>query len=221
MRSSMGAQAERGAILRWVVGLIFGLPIAIVLGLNLSFQLPGKAPVPDPAATVGYFAYGSNMNDRYFTRVRGIDRAQSRMAALADYAVTFDLDGMPPLEPAFANLTAAPGAMAYGVYHRLREDEFARIIDSEGDAYAIRDVTVTFQDGSTAQARTLISKPSLVTPALPSRRYLNYMHEAALHYEMPPEVVERYDPAQGAYFPVLSECFGALIQTAVWVFART
>ena len=36
MRSSMGAQAERGAILRWVVGLIFGLPIAIVLGLNLS-----------------------------------------------------------------------------------------------------------------------------------------------------------------------------------------
>ena len=217
----MGTRRQGGAILRWLAGLIIGLPLAVVLGVNLYIQLPGQPPVPDAAATVGYFAYGSNMNDRYFTRVRGIHRAESRMAALADDAVTFNLDGMPPLEPAFANLAAAPGATAYGVYHRLREDELARIIGSEGDSYAIREVTVSFQDGSTAQARTLISAPSLTTPALPSRRYLNYMHEAALRYEMPPEVIERYDPAQGAYIPVISECFGALIQTAVWVFART
>ena len=32
--------------------------------------------------------------------------------------------------------------------------------------------------------------------------------------------VYRYDPQRGAYLPVLSEFFGALIQTAVWVFAR-
>ena len=208
-------------LLRRLFGLSITLPIVFVVGVNLYIQLPGRPPAPDPAATVGYFAYGSNMNDRYFTRVRGIHRAASQMAALPDYTVTFNLEGMSALEPAFANLQAKSGATAYGVYHRLSSDELSRIIGSEGDSYDVRDVTVTFRDGTTALAKTLVSPPSLETPALPSRRYLAYMHEAALHYDLPPHVVAQYDPAQGAYIPILSECFGAVIQTAVWLFART
>ena len=54
----------------------------------------------------------------------------------------------------------------------------------------------------------------------PSRRYLAYMHEAALTYGMPPEIVERYNPDKGVYVPVISELLGAAMHTAVWVFAR-
>lgn len=178
--------------------------------------------LPEPSAEVveGYFAYGSNMNDRYFTRVRGITRTSSEMASLPDYAVKFNLSGIPILEPSFANLVPEQGSTAYGVFHRLPSGELDRILGSEGESYTVRLVTVYLNDGSTAMAKTLISDPSLDSPISPSKRYLNYMYEAAETYNMPQEVVERYNPGQGAYIPVVSECFGAVIHTAVWVSAR-
>jgi len=160
------------------------------------------------------------MNDRYFTRVRGIVRSSSELASLPDHKVAFNLNGIASLEPSFANLAPEEGATAYGVFHQLPAGELERIVGSEGDNYAVRDVTVQLEDGSTAIAKTLISKPSLELPVTPSSRYLGYMHEAALHYDMPDDLIERYDPDKGVYIPVVSDIFGATMQTAVWVFAR-
>ncbi|PLW67783.1 gamma-glutamylcyclotransferase family protein [Pseudohalioglobus lutimaris] len=206
--------------LKWLVGLCIGVPASFVLGVNLYIQLPPQSPEPHLESVVGYFAYGSNMNDRYFTRVRGIVRSSSEMASLPDYEVAFNLNGIPSIEPSFANLAPAKGGRAYGVFHRLPAGELERVLGSEGDSYNVRTVTVYLKDGSTAIAKTLISDPSLELPVTPSKRYLGYMHEAALAYDMPPEIIARYNPDQGAYIPVVSELFGAAMHTGVWVFAR-
>lgn len=206
--------------LRWFLALFFIAPVCFILGINLMITLPPLPAVPSEGETVAYFAYGSNMNNRYFTRIRGITRVSSEIASLPGYAVRFNLDGIAVLEPSFANLSAEEGATAYGILHHLPTGEFSKIIGSEGDSYNVHEVTVFRRDGSTVTARTLISDPSLDIPETPSRRYLGYMHEAAQTYDMPPEVIERYNPANGAYVPVVSELFGVAMHTMVWITAR-
>jgi len=216
----MAREQRPRALLRWCLAMLIIAPACFVLGINLVITLPPHPAIPSADGTIAYFAYGSNMNDRYFTRIRGITRMSSEVASLPGYAVRFNLDGIAVLEPAFANLAAEDGATAYGILHHLPTGEFSKIVGSEGDSYNIHDVSVVRSDGSTVTARTLISEPSLDTPEVPSRRYLGYMHEAAQAYDMPAEVIDRYNPENGAYVPVVSELFGAAMHTMVWVTAR-
>lgn len=208
------------SLLRWSLVLCFLVPALCVLSINLWVAQPALPPEPATGETIAYFAYGSNMNDRYLTRVRGVTRTSSEIATLPGYAVRFNLGGFDELEPSFANLSPEPDAVAYGIMHRLPSGEFEKISGSEGGGYNVRDVTVFLRDGSAVFAKTLISKPSLDQPAIPSRRYLSYLHEAAEIYDFPPEVINAYDPQKGAYVPVISEAFGAAILTVVWVNAR-
>ena len=205
---------------RWLLSLSFLIPGAFVLGLNVWFTFPATSPDASVPPDVVYFAYGSNMNDRYLTRVRGVTRHSSEAAKLSGFEVRFNLEGMTFLEPAFANLSPKPGHVAYGVVHRLPTDQFNKIIGSEGPGYGLRDVQVVLADGSTLIAKTLISKPTLSQEASPSRRYLSFLHEAATDYAFPEAHVHRYNPDNGAYMPVVSELFGAAIQTVVWITAR-
>ena len=216
----MATKQRPRALLRWCLALLVIAPACFVLVINLMITLPPHPAIPSADGTVAYFAYGSNMNDRYFTRIRGITRVSSELASLPGYAVRFNLDGIAGLEPAFANLAAEDGATAYGILHRLPAGELSKIVGSEGDSYNVHEVTVYRRDGSTVTAKTLVSDPSLDIPETPSRRYLGYMHEAAQTYGMPTEVIDRYDPENGAYIPVVSELFGAAMHTMVWITAR-
>ena len=205
---------------RWLLSLSFLIPGTFVLGLNIWFTFPAPPPNSSVPADVVYFAYGSNMNDRYFTRVRGVTRHSSEVAKLPGFEVRFNLEGMTLLEPAFANLSAKSGQVAYGVVHRLPTDQFKKIIASEGPGYGVRDVQVELTDGSTVIAKTLISEPTLSQDGTPSQRYLSFLHEAATDYAFPEAHIHRYNPDNGAYLPVVSELFGAAIQTVVWITAR-
>ena len=205
---------------RWILAIAIVVPASFVLAINLLVSLPAHPPVPSAGEAIAYFAYGSNMNDRYFTRVRGVTRVSSESATLPGFAVRFNLSGIDGLEPSFANLAAEDSAIAYGILHRLPTGEFSKIVGSEGDSYDVREVTVFLPDGTSVTAKTLISTPSLDKPVLPSSRYLSYLHEAAIAYNFPKDVVERYDPKRGAYVPVVSDVFGASIQTVVWLSAR-
>lgn len=215
---------NRGNLLRhhWraLLAVVCVSPLLFILSINLLIQRPPLPPEPSEAPTIAYFAYGSNMNARYLTRVRGVTRVSSEGGVLQDYAVSFDLGGISGIEPAFANLAPGPGSTAHGVVHQLSADEFDKIVGSEGSNYEVQEVEVQLHSGSTVIARTLISAPSLAAPTLPSRRYLGYLHEAAIDYDFPPQVVETYNPANGAYIPVLSEVAGAVIHTMVWLAAR-
>lgn len=209
--------------LRWlklsVIFLLLPLLVSqVALGWYMS-EPESIVPAVD-APMVNYFAYGSNMNDRYFTRVRGISRYASSSATLAGYQVSFDVEGIPWIEPSFANLTAARGSTAYGVVHQIRADDFDRITDSEGGSYKVIEVAVLLPDGSNVMALTLSAPSSLGVPRPPSRRYLACLHEAAVMYSFPDEVVRAYDPQQGRYIPLISELVGAAIHSAAWIAAR-
>ncbi|MEM6484552.1 MAG: gamma-glutamylcyclotransferase family protein [Pseudomonadota bacterium] len=208
-----------GWVLRGIAALVL-LIIAVIGGINLYIQLPAKPPIALDSQSVGYFAYGSNMNLRYFTRVRGITPAASQAARLDGYEVVFNLPGLPDLEPTFANLAPAKGQIAFGVLHQISQDDLQSVIASEGPSYRVVDVTVVLADGSTAKAKTLFSAESLKESGVPSRRYLSLLFEAAQNNEFPAAVTDGYDPDEGAYVPVLSELLGALIHTIVWLSAR-
>ena len=199
---------------------MFIVPAGVVLSINLLIALPPHPPVPSAGEAVAYFAYGSNMNDRYLTRIRGVTRVSSEIATLPGYIVSFNLSGIDGIEPAFANLSVEDDGIAYGILHRLPTGEFSKIVGSEGGSYDIREVIVYLPDGTGITAKTLISAPSLSQPEYPSRRYLSYLHEAAIAYDFPPDVIERYNPEKGAYIPIVSDLFGASIQTVVWLTAR-
>jgi len=194
----------------------------LVFQFALYLHMSNAEPVlqTENREVVYYFAYGSNMNDRYFTRVRGISRYSSAAATVAEYQVSFTIDGIAGIEPAFANLSPSPASVAYGVVHAVSPEDFAHIVESEGSSYKVVEVSCTLRDGSEVIALTLSAPGTLNPPLTPSRRYLTYLHEAAAQYEFPGHVIQSYDPKQGKYIPVISEIFGAAIHTMAWIFAR-
>ncbi|MEO0436593.1 MAG: gamma-glutamylcyclotransferase family protein [Pseudomonadota bacterium] len=235
---------------RRAIGALALLLVVFVVSINLYIQLPALEPTggasspplassespssesklrgsklpeskpTDSASTVGYFAYGSNMNQRYFTRARGIVPARSQAASLRDYRVVFNLPGLTDLEPSFANLAFSDGANAYGVLHEMSEADLRAVVGSEGASYRVIEVSVELENGTTAPAVTLYSTSIDNNLQAPSRRYLTLLHDAARDRGFPAEAIQKYDPERGTYVPVLSEILGALVHTFIWVAAR-
>lgn len=205
------------------LGIVAGL-IALLVGLHLWFASMLNGPVPEFAETGDhpeyYFAYGSNMSPQYLGLIRGVEVQWAAPVTLRGYTVEFGLNGLPPLEPSFANLRPAPGETAIGVVHQLSKEGIDMIAGSEGDEYEWKKVTVLTRDYKQLAAWTLVAIPEQPATELPSRRYLQIMQNAAIHYDFPEEEIARLDPEQGAYIPVLSELMGIFIQTATWLSAR-
>ena len=61
-----------------------------------------------------YFAYGSNVNTKTMSGVRGVRPSASYPAVLEDYKLVFTVPGLPYVEPGFASVT------------RVREDDGQR-----------------------------------------------------------------------------------------------
>ena len=72
----------------------------------------------DAADLVWNFAYGSNMNDGVLKQRRGIKTAASRPGVLREYALTFDLAGIPFQEPGFGTVEPCAGGVVHGVAHQ-------------------------------------------------------------------------------------------------------
>jgi len=199
--------------------------LSAVLSLHLLFNAALEAAPPEyspPTEHVEhYFAYGSNMSPQYLARIRGLHSQWSAAAQLEDHEVRFSLEGIPNVEPSFATVTPAPGKIAYGVLHRLSPEDVYRIKQSEGDSYQWQQVQVVVQGEEPISAWTLVTSPASASDQLPSRRYLKTMYDAAVLFGFSEEELQRLDPKQGAYFPILSETVGTVIQTAVWISARS
>ena len=83
--------------------------------------LAASAAVADTNADLVWnFAYGSNMNDGVLKQRRGIKTAASRPGVLRDYALTFDLAGIPFQEPGFGTVESCAGGVVHGVAHQAR-----------------------------------------------------------------------------------------------------
>lgn len=138
-----------------------------------------KVPTPDADAlplaagkdsagpNVLYLAYGSNLNSVTFEGRRGIKPVSATVVSVPSLRLTFDLPGIPYLEPRFANvqlMSEKPEAMEgtallsqgyrdgqeddnpvpslVGVVYEVTPTDFATIIATEGGGSSYQDVVV-------------------------------------------------------------------------------
>ena len=130
---------------------------------------------PDPE-TVFYLAYGSNLCAETFQGKRGIRPLSQANVVVPELVMTFDLPGMPYLEPCFANtkyrteknpsgfegdekeplLTDSPTSRRYhktrwdkglvGVVYEVTTRDYAHIIATEGGGASYQDILVDCYD---------------------------------------------------------------------------
>ncbi len=216
--SLVNISIKRLLIRGFVAGLALLGAIYVAFDIALSTEPPPFAP-----ATEGhefYFAYGSNMSPQYLSRIRAIEIQASEVGVLYDYRVSFNLSGIPVLEPSFANLAPKPGALAYGIVHKIDQEDISRLKNTEGSVYVWKLVPITVASEEIVMAWTLVAPPSLSHDVTPSRRYLTILHAAAVHFDFPDEEIEKLSPAKGGYVPIASEALGTVLQSALWIGAR-
>ncbi|KAK7558622.1 hypothetical protein IWX49DRAFT_503950 [Phyllosticta citricarpa] len=103
--------------------------------------------------TVLYLAYGSNLCHRTFEDTRGVKPLAKINVVVPELRLTFDLPGIPYIEPCFANSGRRnPGSAAYhkdrwekglvGVVYEVTAADYANIIATEGGGAAYQDVLV-------------------------------------------------------------------------------
>ena len=165
-----------------------------------------------------YFAYGSNVNTKTMTGVRGIRPSAAYPAVLPDYKLVFTVPGLPYVEPGFASVTrVGPGddrdaagskyeREVHGVAYTVTEDEWAYIMRTE-TSYLAREVTLTrCADGAAVAATTLVYPDVDVgSELLPSERYLGLLREGAVEWNLDEgwrryqnETLAPYDPSAGS-----------------------
>ena len=201
---------------RWLT-LLAGLclvMLGVVAGIHLYIHRAMEPPTSRPTETVYYFAYGSNMATRYLTNIRHIPSYYSTYGQLKHYAVRFNMPGIPPLEPAFANLVAAEDKVAHGVIHEIARQDLARLTGSEGAGYQLTEVTVLTGDRGSLTAFTLVGGDNSLV-AIPSQRYLDLLIEGAEQHRLPAAYITALRQQQGGYIPVISEGVGTLIYLLV------
>lgn len=81
-----------------------------------------------------YFAFGSNLCESVFLRRRGIHPLESRVVKIDTHCLCFNVLFVPYLDPAMAGLAKRrEGEVAvHGVAYLLSDDDFVRMIVSEG-----------------------------------------------------------------------------------------
>lgn len=146
------------------------------------------------------FAYGSNMNHAVLTGRRKICPAESIPAVLSGWQLTFDLRGIPAVEPAFGNIKPNPAAEIHGVAHKITGEEFRHLLSTEGgggvssDGYIPTLFNVTAYDGRTISAYALVVKqtsPNISSHMiLPSSRYINLLITGAKHHNIHPQYIQ-------------------------------
>ena len=88
-----------------------GAATAAVLAAPDAALDADPASAPDPPTAIRappgshiYFAFGSNVNTKTFSAVRGIQPSAACPAVLPGYRLVFNVPGLPYFEPAFASV---------------------------------------------------------------------------------------------------------------------
>ncbi|MCA9523362.1 MAG: gamma-glutamylcyclotransferase [Myxococcales bacterium] len=131
------------------------------------------------------FAYGANMSPRSLARRRIVPRASSH-ARLEGHELVFNAPGLPPFEPAFANVRPKPGATVYGVLHWLDPADQVRLDRLEGAGWLYKRVGCdVFGPGDEPYHAFLYRSWPRFPAFRPSRRYLELLVDGAQHFGLP------------------------------------
>ena len=133
---------------------------------------------------VNYFAYGSNVGSKTFSTRRNIQPKSVQNGKILDYQLSFNVPGVPFLEPAFASVTRKKGEETHGVCYMITKDEFRYLLQTEG-SYDVVDVDVFVYgdkdiEGVLMKAKTLTHRDVAARRDLqPSKRYRDLIVEGA------------------------------------------
>ena len=146
------------------------------------------------------FAYGSNMSPRVLSGRRKIHPKESIPGVLEGWQLTFDLRGVPGVEPCFGNIKENRDSEIHGVLHQMTGQQFKRLLATEGGSgvddtgYIPLKVNVHAYDGRFIEAYALVvrqhSRAILDQHALPSARYMGLLRSGATHYKVHPLYIE-------------------------------
>lgn len=138
---------------------------------------------------------------------RGIRPLSAHAACVEGYDVVFNMPGLYPIEPAFANLVVQESSVVYGVLYELSAHDLERLRSFEGKYYADVHFRVRTQAGWAIHAHAFQGR-SKAPPRRPSRRYLALLIEGAKEHHLPPDYVKRLQQIPSIHIPVIS----ALVQ---------
>jgi gamma-glutamylcyclotransferase len=164
---------------------------------------------------VWYFAYGANMSRAVLAR-RGVTPSSSEAATLRGYRHRFSHEGLIPIEPAFANIEAAPddaAAITHGVLHRLTADDLAHLDRIEGAEYLHVDVAVQGARSGAVTARAYLN-PHPVQGKVPSRRYLACLCAGAREHALPADYIAQLEAHPSRHWFLVSDVANLLAGTA-------
>ncbi len=146
------------------------------------------------------FAYGANMHPSVLSGRRKIQPLESIPGVLEGWQLTFDLGGVPGIEPCFGNIKENPDSEIHGVLHRITGEQFKRLLRTERgsgtdvNGYIPYKVNVHTYDGRMIEAYALVvlqtSSSILHQHTLPSARYLGLLRNGATHYNIHPLYIE-------------------------------
>lgn len=100
--------------------------------------------------TLWYFAYGSNMSTAKFTGGRGIVPLDTARVRLPHWVLAMEIPGLPYSEPSFSSIRSRNASRAedghvrdvLGIAYLITEDQYRRVIASEGGGIAYADISV-------------------------------------------------------------------------------
>ena len=146
------------------------------------------------------FAYGANMHPNALTRRRKIQPLESIPGVLEGWQLTFNLRGIPGVEPCFGNIKENPDSEIHGVLHKLTNKDFKRLLATEAgsgidpNGYVPYKVNVHAYDDRIIEAYALVvrqNSPSILTQhTLPSARYLGLLRNGATQHNVHPLYIE-------------------------------
>lgn len=146
------------------------------------------------------FAYGSNMHPNVLSGRRKIHPLESIPGVLEGWQLTFDLNGVPGIEPCFGNIKENPDSEIHGVLHKMTGDEFKRLMRSERgsgvdpNGYIPYKINVHAYDGRIIEAYAFVvpqnSSFILYRHALPSTRYISLLRNGATRHNIHPLYIE-------------------------------
>ncbi|MDE2694079.1 MAG: gamma-glutamylcyclotransferase [Paracoccaceae bacterium] len=165
---------------------------------------------------VKYFSYGSNMSASYLKKIRNVKTSLSQVAKLKDYQFVMNMPGPNFIEPGFGNITEKKGFYVEGMLHEISDDDFRRIVASEGEDYMVADISLE-TDSGLQLSKTLIYK-SDVKELKTSRRYLKLIVNAARENKLSIEYINELSQIRSVYYPVLSEYYSIVVY--FWVKSR-
>ena len=141
------------------------------------------------AATVWYFAYGSNMETATFRGRRGIRPTRALPARAAGWRLVLDKPPLIPIGHAVANIVPEPGAMVLGVVYEISPADLSHVELTEGVLIGnYRRVELTAEGlaapGFTTSAVSLASDRR-DPQCLPSDRYMRCVIAGAEEHGLP------------------------------------